>query len=340
MSRFNPVRLMGTGGYLLAGFAVLQSFAIGFWSLFGARLFFVISQSGTVPGRPLMVRQWLALRHIGLANGMGFALHSTFQALAVSVLPLIIAALGGWRPTYLVLASMTAGSATLWFIVARNRQDGISRGLSTGERPPIATIFRHKQVWLIAAAQIAPGIQWTSMLTFLPSYLRDERGIPLSIAGVSLGMLWWGVAASGLLGGVAERTVRNRKLLIAIAGILFCLCGIGILFAQSSWLVAVLAFLLGCGWLITPISQTVPYHLPGIKPRELSLLAAFLGTNIGLSFALGPILSGFVAQYSGSLFAALLFPSLLCVATIIIGVAYPNERPGVPEAAPAASGAR
>jgi hypothetical protein len=47
---------------------------------------------------------------------------------------------------------------------------------------------------------------------------------------------------------------------------------------------------------------------------------------VGLSFATGSLLAGFIKQVTGSLFIALLVPSLLCVGTVVVGLLYPEVR--------------
>jgi ACS family D-galactonate transporter-like MFS transporter len=341
-SRYNPVKLVAVTAVLAAACAALQAFAVGFLTLLAARFLFVLLQAMKNPAGPLIMRRWLALRDVAWANGLGFSAHSVMQALAVSVIALVVTALGGWRQTYVAMGAMLGLFTIVWMLVAPERRGGAVQEHAPDyaeEKVSLLIAFRHRQVWLLGLAMVGPGIQWTALVTFFPSYLRDDRGISLAVAGLSTGLLWWGVALSGAIAGPADRFVKSKKVLIAGSGLLFVATGVGILLVSSVFWISVLGFALGVGWVIQPIASTVPFHLPGVRPRELAVLSAFIMMCVGVSFATGSLLAGFIKQVTGSLFIALLVPSLLCVGTVVVGLLYPEVR-GTADRRDEASGER
>ena len=70
----------------------------------------------------------------------------------------------------------------------------------------------------------------------------------------------------------------------------------------------------------------VNLEFPGIRPREVVVIASLVKTWSGLGFALGPMVVGLVAQLTGSLQQGLL---VLCVLTgvgVLAGWWYPNSQ--------------
>ncbi|MBM3947290.1 MAG: MFS transporter, partial [SAR202 cluster bacterium] len=188
-SRFNPVKLVTIAGALAALAAASQAAATGFVTFLGARFLFVLLQAVKNPAGPILIRHWLALKDVAWANGLGFSAHSVMQALAVSVVALIVTALGGWRQTYIAMGGVLALFTVIWILVARERKgdESSTQAASPEEDVSMLVAFRHPQVWLPALAMVAPGVQWTALVTFLPTYLTEERGIGLTVAGLSTG---------------------------------------------------------------------------------------------------------------------------------------------------------
>ena len=325
-SRFNPVRLVGVMAALVAICVALQSIAASFAMLFAIRFASVILQASQAPARPILIQQWISLRHIATANGLSFAFHSIIQALALSTLAVVIGWLGGWRETYIALGAAMGVFVILWHVVARERVDA-GPPARRQPQPSMLIVLRYKPVLILAAAQMAPAAMWTALLAFLPTYLEEDRGLSLGVAGLAVGILYWGAATSGFLAGFLDRRVPNRKALIAGPAVLFLVGGLGILLIPNPYVVAVFAFFLGIGWIMQPIISTLPYHLPGIKPRELAVVNGFLMMTASVGFALGPIIAGIIADVTGSMLTALVSVTLLCITSVGFGLAYPVNRP-------------
>lgn len=331
-SRFNPVRLVGVMAALVAICVALQSLAASFLMLFIIRFASVLLQASQAPARPILIQQWISLRHIATANGLSFAFHSIIQAVALSTLAIVIGWLGGWRETYIALGGAMGLFVVLWMIVARERPDA-GPPARRQPQPSMLIVLRYKPVLILAGAQMAPAAMWTALLAFLPTYLEEDRGISLGLAGLSVGLLYWGAATSGFLAGYLDRRIPSRKALIAGPAALFLIGGFGVLLISNSYIVAIFAFFLGIGWIMQPIISTLPYHLPGIKPRELAVVNGFLMMTASIGFALGPILAGIIADITGSMLTALLTVTLLCVTSVAFGLAYPGNRPDAPRTA-------
>jgi len=73
--------------------------------------------------------------------------------------------------------------------------------------------------------------------------------------------------------------------------------------------------------------EVLPFELPGIRPRQVAVLTSLVKTLSGLEFAMGPVVTGVVTQYTGSLQTGCLTLCGLTSVGIIAGLLYPNSRP-------------
>jgi predicted MFS family arabinose efflux permease len=108
------------------------------------------------------------------------------------------------------------------------------------------------------------------------------------------------------------------------------LLGIAVTLTSSPWLLMGLLTAVGVVWIVSPVLEVLPFEFPGIRPREVAVVAALIRTLSGLGFAVGPMVTGLVAQLTGSLQTGLLTLSLLTGVGVIAGVCYPRHTLDVP----------
>ncbi len=127
------------------------------------------------------------------------------------------------------------------------------------------------------------------------------------------------------MGGWLEKKVQKRKLLLWVPALCHLLFGVTITLTSSSWLLMALLTGVGLVWTVSPIVEMLPFEFPGIRPREVAVISSLVKTFSGLGFAVGPMLTGLVTQFTGSLQTGLL---VLCLCTgigVIAGVLYPSH---------------
>lgn len=324
-SRYNPVRLVAAAGALGAVFLLLQSFAWSLATLFGARMLFVVFQSIKNPARSILMQQWLPLRSMGLANGMSFTIHGITQTFSIAIAVFVVEALGGWRQVYVALAAMMTVQVALWLAVARQRRTAsFERQFSAQYKTPMRALLKYRHFWIMAIGLFAACLPWAAFLTFLPTFLQDYRHLSAKTAGVTTGLLYAGLTVAAAAAGVLDRRVPDRRHLVTASGIILLAAPLLLLNMSSPRLIMTIAFVNGLGWGMLPIIQTLPFHLPDIKPREIAVLSSVIMGGTGLGFGLGPLVTGFLQQTTGSLFAALLTMSVFPVLTVAAGFLYPK----------------
>ena len=80
-----------------------------------------------------------------------------------------------------------------------------------------------------------------------------------------------------------------------------------------------LSFFNGVAWAFFPILVTVPFHLPGIRPRELAVAFAFTMMMTSVGTSLGPLITGFLQETLNDLKMALFLVSFTSVSLILAG---------------------
>jgi predicted MFS family arabinose efflux permease len=326
-SRFRPVPLVLVSLILGLPFLFMQALATGFAFLLLARFFFVICYVMATPARTLLLQQWAAPRQYAQINSVGLSQHSVILALAVSTSALLITVLGSWRTAYLLIGGLLLAQALAWVLVAQERKAPVHNfqsQLNQQEGTPLRALVLYPQGWIIAAMMFFLSATWTAMVTFLPTLWLEERGVSLTLGGPLLGFLYYGLIPSGLFGGFLAHKVPNRKLLLGIPALFNVLFGVAITVTPNPILLMFLITGLGLVWVATPTIHVLPFEFPGIRPREVAVISSLVVTFSGLGFAAGPVVTGLVAQVTGSLQTGLVTLCLLTGLGVMVSAFYPG----------------
>ncbi|MFF4779334.1 MFS transporter [Microtetraspora fusca] len=216
--RFGARRQLMVSLLLWSVFTALTGIAWGLASLLVIRALFGVGQ-GLFPGasfKAIAERTTPAVR----ATAAGAMLAS--NQLGAGVAPLIVAPLIlalGWRHTFWVTAAAgVAIGVLLWKLLPRalpahlNGSDIVhDKGLGLG------TVMRSPSVWKFAALFCATNMLGYGLITWVPSYLLEERGISLINTGVMSAIPGLVMCATVFLGGwLFDRFFHDRARLYVI----------------------------------------------------------------------------------------------------------------------------
>ncbi len=327
LSRFRPVLVVLGSLTMGLPFLFLQAFANGFVVLLLARLFFVTFNVLATPARTLLMQQWAVPRQFAHINSVGLSQHSIILALSVSASALVITAVGSWRIAYLIMAGVFVAHTVAWMLVAREQKalaPDFRSQLQAQEGTPLQALSRYPQSWVIAVMMFFFSCTWTAIVTFLPTFWLQERGMSLILGGPLLGFLYYGLIPGGLLGGYLARKVTNRKLLLAVPALLNVLFGLAITVTPNPILLMFLISGLGIVWVATPAINVLPFEFPDISPREVAVISSLVVTFSGLGFAAGPVVTGVVAQATGSIQTGLVTLCLFTGLGAVASLFYPS----------------
>lgn len=328
-SRFRPVSLILVSLLLAIPFLFLQGLANSFTTLFLARFLFMGGIVLSTPARPLVLQQWIAPNQYASVQAVGLCVHSSVLAISISTSALLITVIGSWRLAYVAQGVLFLAQALAWFLIAQERLapvQGLQQALEQQRDTPLWALWTYARGWLLGITMFAMSATWTAIVTFLPTLLLDQQGLPPTRSGPLLGFLYYGLIPCSLLGGWIGRRVTNRRFLLWIPALCNVIFGVAITYTASPWLLMLLLTGTGLAWVVSPIIEVLPFEFPGIRPREVAVISSLIRTLMGLGFAAGPMVTGLVAELTGSLQTGLLTLCLLTSVGVIAGLLYPQGK--------------
>lgn len=231
----------------------------------------------------------------------------------------------GWRAPFYVFAIPTVIAGILMWIFIKEPPRKVFDA-SAGPKPGLSSLFKSRNLVLTFIMVFCSIYGFFVMITWLPTYLAEVRGVPAGETGfVSSLTAWTSVPAALLIAYFSDRIGRRRPLLmivfpVAIASILL------LMFAPSMPLVFVALVLYG----LTGKLATDPLlvALAGTNaPPQITATAFGMFNFIGMSSAiLAPYITGFLVDATGSWDTGFYFAIGLLVIAFIAALALKEPR--------------
>ena len=344
-ARFNPNRRVLVGLALMAPFLLSQGLAGGFWTLLASRFLTVLIQAAISPARPLLLRWWAAPRHYSVVTSVGLSMHSTFMAAALTFSPLIIVALDSWRLAYFLQGGLMAGHFAVWGMLtwrsgasthhyeeeASSASDGSATANNGGPAPDpgrtplIRALVKYPHAWLLGVVMLCLSASWTTVLTFLPIILEEQRGIVISAGSILFGFLYYVLIPGGLLGSRIFKYITNRRLMVLLPTTMNTIFTLIAILSGSEVLAAAALTGIGLVWVFVPAMEILPFEFREIRTREVSVLTGLVQTLGAVGFGGGPALAGAVAGATGSLLTGVLTVGGLTGIAILAALLLPKR---------------
>lgn len=320
-SRLSPKWLTAATLLVATGCLFLQSWAPVFIVLLAGRLMFGISNIAQMPARVLLTRQWFPPREVIYLNGLSNVLFGLVVGGGLVLAPVILDLTNGdWRATLRIFGLYFAGVTLLWTLVGRERtnladQDVVAeKGLDV-----VKGALRHRDLWIGGLGFAGATMSFGAFLAFYPTLMLEEFDISLRLSGVILAL---GVVVGGI-GGIgiawAASTHGREGNYLQVLGILMICTNLGMVLTGSVPALFVLSFFNGVAWAFFPILVTIPFHLPGIRPRELAVAFAFTMMMTSVGTSLGPLFTGYLQEGLDDLKMALFLISFTSISLILAG---------------------
>jgi MFS family permease len=320
-SRLSPKWLTAATLLVATGCLFLQSWAPVFIVLLAGRLLFGISNIAQMPARVLLTRQWFPPREVIYLNGLSNVLFGLVVGGGLVLAPVILDLTNGdWRATLRIFGLYFAGITLLWTLVGRERtnvadQDvGAEKGLDV-----VKGALGHRDLWIGGLGFAGATMSFGAFLAFYPTLMLEEFDISLRLSGMILAL---GVVVGGI-GGIgiawAASTHGREGNYLQVLGILMICTNLGMVLTGSVPALFVLSFFNGVAWAFFPILVTIPFHLPGIRPRELAVAFAFTMMMTSVGTSLGPLFTGYLQEGLDDLKMALFLISFTSISLILAG---------------------
>ena len=320
-SRLSPKWLTAATLTMATGCLFLQSFAPVFFVLLVGRLLFGISNIAQMPARVLLTRQWFPPKEVILVNGLSNVLFGLVVGGGLVAAPVVLDLTDGdWRITLRVFGLYFAGITVLWTILGRERTNQADQDVVMPQGLDVVKgALGHRDLWIDGLGFVGSTLSFGAFLAFYPTLMLEEFGISLRLTG---GILALGVVVGGI-GGMAiawaASTFGRQGAFLQVLGVLMIGTNVGMVLTGSVPALFVLSFFNGVAWAFFPILVTVPFHLPGIRPRELAVAFAFTMMMTSVGTSLGPLITGFLQEALDDLKMALFLISFTSISLVIAG---------------------
>jgi len=234
----------------------------------------------------------------------------------------VLIALYGWRMMFFVLGGSGVVFLILWFILAPRtdrKPQGQAASTATKPGPSYLDILRNRDAWGTFVGAACYNYAYFFGLTWLPSYLVQQKHLSLEKMGVIGAIPFWAAAVSAIIGGwtsdalikKGHSTTKVRKAFVAS----------GLVFSVAAFPSAIVEDLT-----VSLVLLTVAYMALGVTVSNLWAISQTLagptaaGKWSGAQNCLGavagiiaPIVSGFVVQQTGNFSLAFLIMAILAL---------------------------
>ncbi len=332
LSKFGPKTLTTVTMVLSTVFIFVQGWAPLFAILIFGRLAFGFSVIARQPAQAILMQQWFLPRDFVTVNAVSNTMFGLVVGGGVAAAPFILSWLGNdWHMTLSVFGGLLALETVLWIAFGReNPAPASSRSADSLELNIIRRTFSYRDLWITGFGFLGATLAFFAYISFFPTMALASYNIPLRWSGslLALGIVTGG--ASGLVVGYLATVTRQDKVLLGVLGGLMAYTFGAMTLTGSVPLLVLLNFLNGIAWGFWPILYTVPFHLQGIRPREVAVAVGFITMMVSLGSTLGPLATGLLQERFGDLRLALLCVSVAPLSLTAAGIllrqgSSPNE---------------
>jgi len=320
-SRLSPKWLTAATLTMATGCLFLQSFAPVFIVLLMGRLLFGISNIAQMPARALLTRQWFPPKEVILVNGASNVLFGLVVGGGLVAAPVILDLTDGdWRLTLRIFGFYFAGITVLWTLLGRERTNEADQNVAASQGlDVIKRALGHRDLWIGGLGFVGSTLSFGAFLAFYPTLMLEDFGISLRLSGaiLALGVLVGGIG--GMAIAWAASTSGREGLVLQVLGILMIGSNVGMVLTGSVPALFILSFFNGVAWAFFPVLITVPFHLPGIRPRELAVAFTFTMMMTSVGTSMGPLITGFLQEAFDNLKMALFLISFTSITLVIAG---------------------
>lgn len=187
--RFGPRRMLVI--YILAWSlcTALTGFVGGLIGFIVVRAACGLAEAGAYPASGLLVSKWFPFHQRARANSVVAFGGRVGNAIALWITALAIASLGFWRPVLWIYGSIGIALAIATHLVFRDHPT-LHPWANTAEKalvpPPVPVVIRtspwlalatHRGLWFLNLASLGMNFGWAFLMTWLPTYLVEVRGL-------------------------------------------------------------------------------------------------------------------------------------------------------------------
>ncbi len=322
-SRFAPKILTTVTMVLGTLFLLTQALSPGFALLILGRVAFGITVIARQPARAFLTQQWFPPRQVVMLNSISNAMFGLVVGGGIAASPFILVALGdSWRATLLSFTVLFGAFTLVWMLFGRERETSEYRGqLGAQDVNVLRGTLRHRDLWIAGLGFAGATSAWSGFLSFYPTLMLDNYQMPLIWSGgiLALGVLMGGIG--GLFFGWISTAFGCGRRILWSAGATMVVTFIGMTMTGSLPVLLLLTFVNGLAYGFWPVLYSVPFHLPGIRPREIAVSLSFIQMSSSAGITIGPLVVGALQQSTMDLRMSLIIVSFATLSLCVAGLA-------------------
>jgi MFS family permease len=320
------------GAFLLWSLATaLTGRAHSFAALLAMRLLLGLGESANYPACVSLLARNFPEQKRGFASGLvdaGSKIGPTLSTLGVG---LLIDSYG-WRFLFLVIGFGSLAWLVPWIWAMPADPPAADACGKQPKGPSLRRFFKLRAAWGTCLGMFALGYVWYFLLTWLPSYLVNERHYSTKAMAVLASLPFLGMSITSIAGGWAsDRWIRRgasptvaRKTFV-VAGLLLCaafMTPAALVQNASASVVLLVAAALSLG-LYTSNVWAITQTLAG--PTAAGRWAGIQNCIGNLGGVVSPALTGLIVQKTGSFFLAFVGASVVLVLGVVAYLALLGE---------------
>ena len=337
VSRYRPKILTTVTFTLSSALMFVQSWGPNFAILMLGRLGYGVSTLAREPARVLLMHRLFTPREFILVSSVYNLLFGLVVGGGLILTPIILSRVeDDWRSVLFTFAVTLGVLAVLWTILGSDGEDGHESeqqetDTGDGRLGIIKRVLGYKELWIAGAGSMGTTMAWSSFVNFYPTLMLDVYDISLNWTGILLAI---GISLGGPSGVALSRIVpkvsggRRRNILQAI-GITMATTYLAMTLTNSIPLLILITVVNGVAQGYWPILNSIPFYLPGIRPRESAVALSFMMTLGTFGVATGPALVGALQDRLGDLRLAMIIisftPILLSICSSLVHIRTDRE---------------
>jgi MFS family permease len=213
--RFGPRKMLVTYIFLWSLATAFTGLTSTLFAMLAVRAACGLAEAGAYPASALVISRWFPLTHRARANSVVSFGGRIGNALALWLTALAIASFGSWRTVLVIYGIGGLVLAAVTHVIFRDRPadhplvNDAEREMIGPPPPsppptfPIRQLSLHPGLWLLNLGMLGLNFGWAFLITWLPTYLMEVRGldqvtasrnVSIALAAGMAGMLfggWW-----------------------------------------------------------------------------------------------------------------------------------------------------
>jgi MFS family permease len=325
VKRFSAKKVIIFSLWIIVLSMIGTAMSIGFITAYVSSFLIGIGSGGANVATMGIISLWFAPNRRGMALGIvngGNGLGMIFSGLAVPMI--VTSSIGsGWRTSWLLLAILVFIISIFNLFLLKNHPSDVGEGpigkldfhpninnTSQAKVTITQTIYKNPLLWTIGFIYMLWGFSYIIFTTFLVDYFL-HIGLQEQLAGRIFAIAGLTSTVSGFVGGaISDRF--GRMMTLALVFFLQMLLLVSFSMSSSSGALLLEAILYSVTlWAIPAI--VIASISDFVEQKQVSVAIGFLTLFFGTGQLIGPIIIGYIVDFSGSYSMAFILSAFACL---------------------------